>query len=278
MQAIGILHHPRIPASRPLAQEVYDWLAAQNKAVWMASTWEMAGMQARIEASSLLVVLGGDGSLLRVARVSTPFGIPLFGINLGKVGFLSEAQPEEWQQKLGRVLTGDYWTEKRLMLNAALHRNGRVVDTFTALNDLVVGRGAQARVVRFQLSVDGDLVTTYTADALIVATPTGSTAYAMAAGGPLLPPQLPNLVVLPVAAHLSFDRSLILHETAEIAIKVNMDHEAYITPDGRHGIAVEDGDVVVIKKDDYCCTFARVESAGYFYRRLMARLGHIRQD
>ncbi len=278
MHAIGILHHPRIPASRPLAQQVYDWLVARDVAAWLSSTWDMAEMQPAIAESTLLVVLGGDGSLLQAARIATACNVPLFGINLGKVGFLSEAQPEEWQSKLTRVLAGEYWTEKRLMLNAALVRDGRVINTFTALNDLVVGRGAQARVVRFQLSVDDDLVTTYAADALIVATPTGSTAYAMAAGGPLLPPQLQNFVVLPVAAHLSFDRALILHETAVIAIKVNMDHEAYITPDGQHGIAVENDDIVVIKKDANFCAFARVESTGYFYRRLMARLGHLRQD
>jgi NAD+ kinase len=257
---------------------VFDWLAARGVKVWLSPTWDMTDMRSEVEGSSLLVVLGGDGSLLQASRIATTCNVPLFGINLGKVGFLSEAQPEEWQEKLSRVLAGDFWIEKRLMLSAALERDGLVTHTFTALNDLVVGRGAQARVVRFQLWVDGDLVTTYAADAMIVATPTGSTAYAMAAGGPLLPPQVQNFVVLPVAAHLSFDRALILHETAVIAIKVYMDHEAYITPDGQHGIAAQNGDVIIIKKDANFCTFARVESTGYFYRRLMARLGHMRQD
>ncbi len=278
MHTIGILHHPRIPASRPLADEVHHWLAAQGVRAWISSTWDMSEMRPELKDSSLLVVLGGDGSLLQASRISTGCNVPLFGINLGKVGFLSEAQPYEWPEKLSRVLAGDYWIEKRLMLRAEVERDGRVTHTFTALNDVVVGRGAQARVVNFQLSVDGDLVTTYAADAMIVATPTGSTAYAMAAGGPLLPPQLPNFVVLPVAAHLSFNRALILHETAVIAIKINMDHEAYITPDGQHGITAQNDDVVIIKRDANFCTFARVESTGYFYRRLMARLGHMRQE
>ncbi|MCP4357263.1 MAG: NAD(+)/NADH kinase [Chloroflexi bacterium] len=278
MHAVGILHHPSIAASRPLAQEVYDWLAEKDVAVWLGSTRDVFHLQTRIEESTLLVVLGGDGSLLRVARVSTPGGVPLFGINLGKVGFLTEAQPEEWQQKLARVLKGDYWTEERLMLTADLQRDGRTIQTFSALNELVVGRGEQARVVHFHLRVDGDQVATYTADALIVATPTGSTAYAMAAGGPLLPPQLQNFVVLPVAAHLSLNRTLILHETAEISIHVTMDHEAYITPDGQDGISLQNGDNVIIKKNEQLCTFVRVESPGYFYRRLMARLGYMRQD
>lgn len=279
MQRIGILYHPHIEVSRPLAEQVAGWLTAQGVVNWLASSIDPASIEAQIPETSLLVVLGGDGSILSSAHYATPYQVPLFGINLGKIGFLSEAQPDEWQQKLSSVLKGNFWKEERLMLNATLRRNGRDLHTFTALNDIVVGRGEQARVVRFQLSVDGDEIATYTADALIVATPTGSTAYSMAAGGPLLPPQLQNFVVLPVAAHLSFDRALILHETAEISITVRMSHEAYITPDGQHGISIEDGDSVIIKKDEFACCFARIEGSGYFYRRLMAKLGYyIRQD
>jgi NAD+ kinase len=111
------------------------------------------------------------------------------------------------------------------------------------------------------------------ADALIVATPTGSTAYAMAAGGPLLPPQLQNFVVVPVAAHLSLNRALVLHEEAEIVVRVEMDHEANLTADGQQGAFLQNGDRIVIQKHDQPCLFARVESSGYFYRRLMRRLG-----
>jgi len=229
-----------------------------------------------VVGSDLLVVLGGDGSLLRAASFSSKCDVPIFGINLGRVGFLSEAQPDDWPEKLGRVLSGEFWTENRLMLSARIRRNGRILHTFSVLNDVVVGRGRQARVVRFQLHVDGDHVTNYTADALIVATPTGSTAYSMAAGGPLLPPQLPNFVVVPVAPHLTFDRAIIFHEQAEIAITVHMDHQAYLTPDGTDGILLEDEDVVLVTKAKDSCKFARVESSGYFYRRLMGRLGYSR--
>jgi NAD+ kinase len=148
-----------------------------------------------------------------------------------------------------------------------------MVDSFIALNEMVIGRGQQARVIRLDLLVDGDLVTTYVADALIVSTPTGSTAYAMAAGGPLLPPQLQNFVVLPVAAHLSLNRALVLHEEAEISIRVDMDHEANLTADGQEGASLQSGDRVVIQKHNQPCLFARVDSPGYFYRRLMRRLG-----
>lgn len=274
--SIGILHHPRIPASRPLAAEIADWVRAQGIQVWSGSTWNEENVYGRFPELSLLVVLGGDGSLLRAARMAVAPQIPVFGINMGRVGFLSEAQTNDWQERLAQVLAGDYWTEKRLMLHASLVRETQRLHAFTALNDIVVGRGQQARVVRYGLHVNGDFVTQYTADALIVATPTGSTAYSMAAGGPLLPPQLQNFVVLPVAAHLSFDRALVLHEDAEISIQVNMDHEAYITPDGQHGISLRDGDLVRLRKYEQPCLFARLDSPGYFYRRLMGRLGHLR--
>jgi NAD+ kinase len=273
MNHIGILHHPRIPNSKPLAREIGHWLLDQGVKSWIGSTWDESGINGQLSRLSMLVVLGGDGSLLRAARLSVSCEIPIFGVNMGRVGFLSEAQLDDWQERLTLVLNGEYWVENRLMLYASLLRNGQVVDTFNALNDIVVGRGQQARVVRFTLHVDDDMVTNYTADALIVATPTGSTAYSMAAGGPLLPPQLNNFVVLPVAAHLSFDRALVLHETAVIKINVKMDHEAYITPDGQHGISLQDGDTVIVQKNKNLIPFARVDTPGYFYRRLMGRLG-----
>ncbi|MCB8981268.1 MAG: NAD(+)/NADH kinase [Ardenticatenaceae bacterium] len=276
MNQIGILHHPKVAESQPMAEEIQAWLAARGVSAWTGSSFDEARMSQMVAGSDFLVVLGGDGSLLRAARYACVTEVPVFGINLGRVGFLSEAQPDDWPEKLTRLLEGAYWTENRLMLSARILRNGRILHTFSVLNDVVVGRGRQARVVRFQLHVDGDHVTNYTADALIVATPTGSTAYSMAAGGPLLPPQLPNFVVVPVAPHLTFDRAIIFHEQAEIAITVHMDHQAYLTPDGTDGILLEDQDVVLVTKAENSCKFARVESSGYFYRRLMGRLGHSR--
>ncbi len=276
MKRVGILHHPKVAESQPLAAEIDGWLSQRQISTWQASSYDELRLKELVTDSELLVVLGGDGSLLRAARYASQCDVPILGINLGRVGFLSEAQPNDWPEKLGKVLGGDCWIENRLMLRARIQRNGRILHTFSVLNDVVVGRGRQARVVRFQLHVDDDLITNYTADALIVATPTGSTAYSMAAGGPLLPPQLPNFVVLPVAPHLTFDRAIIFHEQAEIAITVHMDHHAYLTPDGTDGILLEDEDVVLVTKAEKGCQFMRVESSGYFYRRLMGRLGYSR--
>ncbi len=273
MNRIVILPHPDISSAEPIAQEVLNWLTARKVEAKIYRDWHVEDISAELADVSLLIVLGGDGSLLRAARLGIPYSIPVFGINMGRVGFLTEAQPDDWQGRLSRVLLGDYWLEKRLMAHAALRREGEFIHEFIALNDIVIGRGAQARVLRLELKVDGDIVTTYTADALIIATPTGSTAYSMAAGGPLLPPQLQNFVVVPVAAHLSLDRPLVLHENADIAVTVNMDHEAMLTADGQQGLSIESGDEILIKKHKDHAGFARVESAGYFYRRLMLRLG-----
>jgi len=273
MDFIGILHQTRIPGTEPLAGEMAQWLDERDIRTWVGSTWDESKIDDDISDFDLLIVLGGDGSTLRAARLITPYSVPIFVVNLGRVGFLSEAQPAEWREKLTRVLEGDFWIERRLRMQAFLHRDGEVINSFTALNDVVLGRGQQARVIRLHLLVDGDLVTTYVADALIVATPTGSTAYALGAGGPLLPPQLQNFVIVPVAAHLSLNRALVLHEEAEILISVEMDHEANLTADGQQWAALRNGDRVVIQKHDQPCLFARVEPSGYFYRRLMRRLG-----
>lgn len=273
MNLVGILEQPRIPESAPLANVVREWLAERGVDYWTAAPVDDEDLDAPLDGTSLLIVLGGDGSTLRAARWTVPYGVPIFGINVGRVGFLSEATPDNWPEKLERVLRGEYWIERRLLLHAELWRDGQLVAPFSALNEVVIGRGAQARVIHLHLRVDGDLVTTYIADALIIATPTGSTAYSMAAGGPLMPPQLQNLVVVPVAAHLSLNRSLVLHENARIAIRVEMGHEAFLTADGQKSTPVQDGDEVVITRNERTCSFARVESSGYFYRRLMGRLG-----
>lgn len=276
MNRIGILHHPKIVEAAPLATAVCGWLQERGLTAWIEDDWDNEDLDAQLAETELLLVLGGDGSLLRATRLAMPHHIPVMGINMGRVGFLTEAQPTDWQVRLERVLAGDFWLERRLLAHATLWRDGRSLNEFIALNDVVMGRGAQARVLRLELRVDGDVVTTYTADALIVATPTGSTAYSMAAGGPLLPPQLQNFVVVPVAAHLSLDRALVLHEEAEIAIQVFMDHEAMLTADGQQGVALVDGDQIIITKHDEYAAFVRVDNAGYFYRRLLQRLGFLR--
>ena len=273
----GILYHPRKPESLPLAQAISRWLREQDHTTWQASNWDTAEVHRRTAVSHLLIVLGGDGSILRAARCAVPYNTPILGVNLGRIGFLSEAEPTQWKQVLQRFLTGDYWLESRLMLKGAVQRNGTQLNNYMALNEFVIS-GTRARVVHLELSVDGDHITTYTADGLIAATPTGSTAYSMAAGGPLLPPALRNFLLLPVAPYLSLDRPLVLHEEAKATIRVTSDQEAYLMADGQEAILLQNHDHVIITKHEHVAQFVRVGQTSYFYRRLLQRLGFERSD
>jgi NAD+ kinase len=239
---------------------------------WVSPVRQLSRSRELMALSDFFVVLGGDGTTLTAAREAAPYSVPVFGVNLGRVGFLSEASPDEWQEKLSLILKGEYWLERRLMLKAEVRRAGKFVQGMHALNDVVVSRGERVRVVQFHLFVDGDHVTTYTADGLIVSTPTGSTAYSMAAGGPVLPPLLKNYLIIPVAPHLSFERPVVLHQEAVVKIRVEMRHAALATADGQGGVHLQSGDEVMVSKNDYESLFARVGGKGYFYHRLMQRL------
>jgi NAD+ kinase len=272
MDKVGIFFNPTVPRAPSLAADIETWLVDQGIDVWAGETSTRDKLDQVIDSLELLIVLGGDGTTLLGARIAAPHEVPIFGVNLGRVGFLSEAPPSGWQDKLGKVISGDFWLEKRLMLEATITRGDQAVADLSALNDIVVSRGSQVRVVRFHLSVDGDRVITYSADGLIAATPTGSTAYSMAAGGPLLPPRLQNFLVLPVAPHLSFERPIVFHQEAKIKIKVEMEHEAMATADGQDSVILQSGDEVTIRKHSYESHFARVEAPSYFYHRLMQHL------
>ena len=270
---IGILYHPKKESTRPLADDVFAWLEQRGAPAWIASSWDRVYLDANMPRCTLIIVIGGDGSILRAARAAAPFNVPVFSINMGRLGFLSEAQPDAWADKLAAVLEERHWLEKRLMLEAEIIRDGVSAARRLALNDFVVSRGKLARVLRLELFIDGAHVTHYVCDGVIAATPTGSTAYALAAGGPILPPALLNYLVVPVAPHLSLDRALVLHQEAVATIHVRMDHEATLTSDGHDNmVELVDGDQVVIRKAHYCSTFARVGNSSYFYRRLMERL------
>jgi NAD+ kinase len=226
----------------------------------------------RLQETDLLVTLGGDGSILRAARIAAPYGTPILGVNLGRVGFLTEAEPGTWQKVLSRVLTGDYWLEDRMMLRVVVRRTDGVLVQAEALNDVVVGRGARGRVVHLHTEIDRGHLATYVADGLIVATPTGSTAYALAAGGPVLPPQLRNILLVPVAPHLSMERPIVLSEGVTVCISVIGGRPAVLMVDGEVRAELESGDKVVVEASSHVALFARIQEKTYFYKTLVERL------
>lgn len=244
----------------------------RGRDVWLASSWDEAAVGKFIANTDLVITLGGDGSLLRAARMAASHRALLFGVNLGRLGFLSECTPDDWRGPLSRLLAGQYWVEERMMLHAETQRAGEVIGEHQALNDVVVSRGTLARVVRLNTWVDGGYLTSYYADGLIICTATGSTAYALAVGGPILPPDLKNILLIPIAPHLSMDRAVVLAQGAQVRAEIKTDHQAILTVDGQHEFDLQDGDQVLVKASPHVSRFARVRPRSYFYRTLLARL------
>jgi NAD+ kinase len=220
----------------------------------------------------LLVTLGGDGSILEAARVSAQYDALILGVNLGRVGFLTEAETSEWEEVLSRALTGDCWIEERMMLRVTSSRGHNVMSEAEALNDAVVGRGARGRAVHLRADVDGGELANYVADGVIIATPTGSTAYALAAGGPILPPELRNILLVPVAPHLSMERPIVLAEGVTVRITVVGRRPAVLMVDGQVEAELENRDVVSVEASPHVARFARVREQTYFYKTLVKRL------
>ena len=272
LNVVGLLYHPHKPASVPLAHEIGDWLVQRGRRVWHASSWDEQVVNESMPETDLIITLGGDGSLLRAARVAAQYGALLFGVNLGRLGFLSGCSPDNWQGPMERLLARDYWVEERMMLQAETYRDHHLIGAHQALNDVVISRGSLARAIQLDVNVDGGFLTTYFADGLIVSTATGSTAYALAVGGPILPPELKSILLIPIAPHLSMDRAVVLSQGSEVDARIQTDHQAILTVDGQYEFDLRSGDRVLIKASPHAICFARVQPKSYFYRTLLARL------
>ncbi len=275
---VGILHHPKKPESLILAQEIGEFLQSHGvPVIWHESAWDAEAVLARIPAADLVVTLGGDGTLLRAARMGAPFEVPMLGVKMGRLGFLAEVPPESWIEPLEQMLAGNYWLEERLMLHMRVERDlpdgeRRLLCEHEALNDVVLSRGDLARVVRISAQLDGGYLTKYTCDGLIVSTATGSTGYALAVSGPILPPELRNILVIPIAPHLSMDRAVVLSEGAEVRLRAYTDHRPMVTVDGQVVVEIEDGDELIVVTSPHVARFVRMRERSYFYKSLMEKL------
>jgi NAD+ kinase len=219
----------------------------------------------------LLVMAGGDGSVLRAGNLCATSRTPILGVNLGKLGFLIQVEQDDWREYFDKLLNGEAWIEERMMLHAEHFRAGEIVGNWDALNEVVVGRGGTLRPVRLSASVDGRHLTSYVADGLIASTATGSTAYALAAGGPILPPELRNILLVPIAPHLSVDRAVVLSEGSTVSIQVNSEN-AVLSIDGQPSITLMEDDRITVRAADVTTQFVRFGDPGYFYRNLTAHM------
>ena len=266
-----VISNPQVARSSELALEIQHYI--QQYSDLHAECVQVSDViKGSNDGSEMLLAVGGDGTMLRVGRVGARFGCPVLGFNLGEVGFLPQVPELEWRAALKRILAGDFDLERRMLVFGELIRDGENITGHHALNEIVVTRGALARPVHLETEVDSTGLATYVADGLIVSTPTGSTAYALAAGGPILPPTLRNLVVMPVSPHLSVGRAVVLAEGCTITITVRTDHQAILSADGQTEVEVLDGDCVRVRASERNCHFVRLHRPTYFYRDLAERL------
>jgi NAD+ kinase len=272
MKTVGILVKPKLPRIKPLLAHLVAWLRERGKDVVLDPTIAaLAGEPASrhrgklVDKADLVLVLGGDGTLLSAARMVEERGVPILGINMGGLGFLTEVGGEHLYKTLERVFAKDFYIEERLMLRARLDRCGARVAQATVLNDVVVTKGELSRMIAMTIEIDGRFVTSLRGDGLILSTPTGSTAYSMSAGGPIVSPAVNALVITPICPHTLTHRPLLVPGTATLAVTLTShDKGAMVTFDGQAGVAIREGDTVTIKPSQHKTRLVRFPERTYY--------------
>jgi NAD+ kinase len=272
-QRIALVFNPAVSDAEAITRKIGTFVQSRLPAC-RVTTYSQKEFPAAIRAEpfDMVVALGGDGTLLRVSHACSKKEIPVLGVNLGRLGFLAELQRDNWPSRLEQVLAGKYWIEMRMMLHVQQERAERMLGEWDVINECAVTRSGGMKMVRLETAVDGQPLTTYAADGLITATPTGSTAYALAAGGPILPPELRNILLIPVAPHLSVERAIVLPDGAAVTIRIHTEAPAVLSCDGQHQEEVLNHDRVLIRSSDLSARLIRAQGRGYFYRNIAARL------
>lgn len=272
MKRIGIFAKRHHQDALKLAAEVMAWLTERDIEVFVdqplaADMTDVKGYPGRSIPSlvDLIVVLGGDGTLLSVARQAGELRTPILGVNLGSLGFLTEITRDELFTVLAQVLKGDFNVSERMRLDAFIRRDGQLVGRYRVLNDVVINKGALARIIDMEAWVDDSYLTTFKADGLIIATPTGTTAYNLAAGGPVIYPGLHCLVISPICPHTLTNRPIIVSDEALIKIEVKFqDEDVVFTADGQEGMPLQGGDVVELRKSQQATLLVKSPTRDYF--------------
>ena len=265
---IVVTAYPKMPEAFTEAEAMSAFLKEKGMEAPVGSLYD-EGLRKRVKKGEfdMLIAVGGDGSVLRAGHLCAPSKVPILGVNLGRLGFLIQIDRKEWRDYFERLLKGEAWIENRMMLRAEHIRAGESIGSSIALNEVVVGRGQNLRPVRLTAFVDNRELGNYVADGLIAATATGSTAYALAAGGPILPPELRNILLVPIAPHLSVDRAVVLAEGATVGITVKSEN-AVFSVDGQPPASLMEDDHVNVTAADVTAQFVRFGNPGYFYRNI----------
>jgi len=269
---IGIAVKPKKNETGPLVRELRTWLTDRGYEVLLdpdaADACRCGPGASRadvVAAADLMIVLGGDGTMLAIARLVGPREVPILGVNLGGLGFLTEVTVPGLFDTLERVLDEQYSISRRIMLQAEVRRGDQCLGAYHALNDVVFTKTAPSRIVELEMYVNGEYVTQYRADGLIVATPTGSTAYCLSAGGPILYPTLPALVVIPICPHTLTNRPLVLADSARIeVIPQSATDGIHLTVDGQVDIPLHAQDRIVVQRSEHGIGLVKSATLNYF--------------
>jgi len=271
---IGFAYNPTSDAAIELRERATGWAAVRGIDHWAATAADMDAMNDQLPGTDVLVVLGGDGTFLRAARAVAEIDVPLLGINVGKVGFLSKVEAGDLIRTLEQLQAGEFTLEHRMALEGRILRAGSVdaPERHIALNDVVIARGSLARVVRLDVAIDDSHLATYIADGLVVSSPTGSTGYSFSAGGPILDPTARNLIVTPIAGYLTTIRSVVVGSSVVVRCLVKDAHEALVSIDGREDVPLVVGDVVEVRALDRPIRFVQPDGAMPFWDLLRRKV------
>ena len=273
IRRIGLAYNPTNDDAVELAERAAGWARQHGLDEWAVQAGDLDRLLSELPTTDVLLVLGGDGTFLRAVRGVALVDVPILGLNLGKIGFLSKAEAHELQSVLERLVAGAFRIEERMSLVGTILRGGTVPEApFHALNDIAIARGSLARVVRLDVTIDESHLATFIADGLVVASPTGSTGYSFSAGGPILDPTSRNLVVTPIAGYLSAIRSVVAGPTQVVRCRVIDAHEALASIDGREDLRLDVGDVVEVRAMERPIRFVEPEGALPFWDLLRTKV------
>jgi len=276
MKTIGIIYNARIPEALDLSSAIVNELSLEQDS-WIAPAENLDQLRERVPKTDLVITAGGDGTILRAVKVTAPFGIPMVGINMGRLGFMTELRVDDALERLPMYLDGGCRVDEHNMVQARLFKgsNGssEVLGPFPALNDVVVGRGSVSRVVTIRTNVDGADVASLRADGIILSTATGSTGYSLAVGGPILDPLSASLVLKPIAAHVGLSAALVLSPAARIKLYLEGTQEAILSVDGFVDLPLAPGDWIEVEQSPLKTKFLRANPANHFYATITRRLG-----
>ncbi len=271
VEKVYLIYNSNKPLGLQIAEQIRQYFREHDIGVDMMATCidgtenKLPLVQDNRVGKEIVLVLGGDGTLLSVARTIANLQIPILGINLGQVGFLTEIEVEDINDYLPQILRGNFYTESRMMLEANVWRGSEHRGTFYGLNDIVVTKGAFSRMIKLETFLNDQYIDTYPADGIIIATPTGSTAYSLSAGGPIVSPEVQVMVVTPICPHSFFARPLVIDAEAKVKTIVSSQWgEVMLTIDGQHGFKLEQGDCIIVKKAQVTTELIKLKNRTFF--------------